>query len=246
MSLFYSIKGCVLMANTNITSSDIVSKGIDRLKNHLDGNQTNLYKSIEDNLITCCNARAGTGKTTVATLAAFDLLLKGIISKIYYIRFPDQLMQSLGAVPGELDQKEFYYFQPFYQACEEIDLDPFHLERDYIPQGTVKLDTVVSMRGTNISDAAVIIDEAQNASFKDLKLVLTRMHDDCHIALIGHSDQIDNPNCVREKAFIYYIEHMCKKQWAQRVDLKTNYRGKISNWADSLMLDEKGKPYIIE
>lgn len=234
------------MANTNITSSDIVSKGIDRLKNHLDGNQTNLYKSIEDNLITCCNARAGTGKTTVATLAAFDLLLKGIISKIYYIRFPDQLMQSLGAVPGELDQKEFYYFQPFYQACEEIDLDPFHLERDYIPQGTVKLDTVVSMRGTNISDAAVIIDEAQNASFKDLKLVLTRMHDDCHIALIGHSDQIDNPNCVREKAFIYYIEHMCKKQWAQRVDLKTNYRGKISNWADSLMLDEKGKPYIIE
>lgn len=234
------------MANTNITSSDIVSKGIDRLKNHLDGNQTNLYKSIEDNLITCCNARAGTGKTTVATLAAFDLLLKGIVSKIYYIRFPDQLMQSLGAVPGELDQKEFYYFQPFYQACEEIDLDPFHLERDYIPQGTVKLDTVVSMRGTNISDAAVIIDEAQNASFKDLKLVLTRMHDDCHIALIGHSDQIDNPNCVREKAFIYYIEHMCKKQWAQRVDLKTNYRGKISNWADSLMLDEKGKPYIIE
>ena len=234
------------MANTNITSSDIVSKGIDRLKNHLDGNQTNLYKSIEDNLITCCNARAGTGKTTVATLAAFDLLLKGIVNKIYYIRFPDQLMQSLGAVPGELDQKEFYYFQPFYQACEEIDLDPFHLERDYIPQGTVKLDTVVSMRGTNISDAAVIIDEAQNASFKDLKLVLTRMHDDCHIALIGHSDQIDNPNCVREKAFIYYIEHMCKKQWAQRVDLKTNYRGKISNWADILMLDEKGKPYIIE
>ena len=234
------------MANTNISSSDIVRDGIDRLKSKLDGNQNKLYRSIEDNLITCCNARAGTGKTTVATLACFDLLLKGVVNKIYYIRFPDQLMQSLGAVPGDMDQKESYYFQPFYQACEEIDLGPFHLDRDYRPQQTVNLETAVSMRGTNIENAAVIIDEAQNASFKDLKLVLTRLHDDCHVALIGHSDQVDNPHCVKEKAFVYYIEHMCKKQWAKRVDLKTNYRGKISNWADSLMLDEHGKPYVSE
>ena len=234
------------MSNTNISGVDIISKEIENLKQKLDGQQTKLYSSIIDNLVTCCNARAGTGKTTVATMAAFDLLQKDIVDKIYYIRFPDKLMQSLGALPGDIDEKETYYFQPFYQACEEIGLDRYHLERDYIPQDTVNLDTVVTMRGTNIKNAAVIIDETQNASFKDLKLILTRLHDDCHVAMIGHTDQIDNPNCTKEKAFVYYMEHFCKKQWAQRVDLKRNYRGKISAYADSLYLDDNGKPFVIE
>ena len=234
------------MSNTNISGVDIISKEIENLKQKLDGQQAKLYSSIIDNLVTCCNARAGTGKTTVATMAAFDLLQKDIVDKIYYIRFPDKLMQSLGALPGDIDEKETYYFQPFYQACEEIGLDRYHLERDYIPQDTVNLDTVVTMRGTNIKNAAVIIDETQNASFKDLKLILTRLHDDCHVAMIGHTDQIDNPNCTKEKAFVYYMEHFCKKQWAKRVDLKRNYRGKISAYADSLYLDDNGKPFVVE
>ena len=232
------------MANTNTSGSDIVSKEIESLKRKLDGSQTKLYESIMDNLITCCNAKAGTGKTTVATMAAFDLLQKGIIDRIYYIRFPDKLMQSLGAFPGDKDEKENYYFQPFYQACEEIGLDQYHLDRDYIPQHTVNLDTVVTMRGVNLKSAAIIIDEAQNACFKDMKLILTRIHDDCHVVIIGHTNQIDNPEYVKEKAFIYYMEHFSKQQWAKRVDLKTNYRGKISKWADSLYIDKDGKCYV--
>jgi hypothetical protein len=51
---------------------------------------------------------------------------------------------------------------------------------------------------------------------------------------------------TKEKAFIYYMEHFCKKQWAQRVDLKRNYRGKISAYADSLYLDDNGKPFVVE
>jgi predicted ribonuclease YlaK len=102
------------------------------------------------------------------------------------------------------------------------------------------------MRGINIKEAAVIVDETQNASFKDLKLLLTRLHDDCHVALIGHTAQIDNENCVKEKAFIHYMEHFCKKQWAQRVDLKHNYRGKISAYADALYLDNNDKPFVVE
>lgn len=234
------------MANTNTSGLDIISDEIESLKDKLDGNQKKLYNSIIDNLVTCCNAKAGTGKTTVATMAAFDLLQKGIVSKIFYIRFPDKLMQSLGAFPGDIGEKENYYFQPFYQACEEIGLDRYHLDRDYIPQHTVNLDTVVTMRGVNIKDSAIIIDEAQNACFKDMKLILTRIHDDCHVALIGHTNQIDNPDFVKEKAFVYYMEHFCKKQWAKRADLDRNYRGKISNWADSLYIDNNGKSYVKE
>jgi phosphate starvation-inducible protein PhoH len=235
------------MSFNKVFSPEFVSEEIDKLKQKLDGTQKKLYNSIIDNLVTTCNARAGTGKTTVATMAAFDLLQKGQVSKVYYIRFPDKLVQSLGAVPGDLDQKEDLYFAPFYQACVEIGLDREHLEREYISQEIVILDTTVTLRGYNIKDAAVIIDEAQNASFKDMKLTLTRIHDDCHIALIGHSDQIDNPQCAKEKAFVAYAEHLCKKQWAQRVDLKKNYRGKLSDWADSLYLDsETYKTYVQE
>lgn len=235
------------MSNTNTSGVDFISKEIENLKKKLDGTQMKLYNSIIDNLVTCCNAKAGTGKTTVATMAAFDLLQKEIVSKIYYIRFPDQLMQSLGALPGDIDEKEDYYFQPFYQACEEIGLDRYHLERDFVPQETVQLETIITMRGVNIKNAAVIIDETQNACFKDLKLILTRLHEDCHVAMIGHTAQIDNYHCAKEKAFIHYMEHFCSnKQWAQRVDLKKNYRGKISAFADALYLDDNGKPFVVE
>jgi phosphate starvation-inducible protein PhoH len=227
------------MGYTKKDSIDIVKGEIDALRSKLDGTQTKLYNSILDNMVTMCNARAGTGKTTVATMAAFDLLMKDIVGKIYYVRFPDKLVQSLGAFPGDKDEKEDYYFLPFYQACEEIGLDREHLNQQFVLPEIVNLETIISMRGINIKNAAVIIDEAQNASFKDMKLVLTRIHDDCHVALIGHSDQVDNPNCARERAFAAYIEHFCKKQWAQRVDLKKNYRGKLSTYADALYIDEK-------
>ena len=135
------------MSNTNTSGVDFISKEIENLKKKLDGTQLKLYNSMIDNLVTCCNAKAGTGKTTVATMAAFDLLQKGIVTKIYYVRFPDQLMQSLGALPGDIDEKEDYYFQPFYQACEEIGLDRYHLERDYVPQNTVNLETIITIIG---------------------------------------------------------------------------------------------------
>lgn len=227
------------MSYQKASSAENMSKEIEVLKSKLDGTQNKLYHSIVDNLVTMCNARAGTGKTTVATMAAFDLLQKGLVSKIYYVRFPDKLVQSLGAFPGDKDQKEDYYFLPFYQACEEIGLDRDHLEREFINQEIVNLETIISMRGINIKDAAVIIDEAQNACFKDMKLVLTRIHDDCHVVLTGHSDQVDNPHSIKERAFAAYIDHFSKKQWAQRVDLKKNYRGKLSTYADQLYLDEK-------
>jgi spermidine/putrescine transport system ATP-binding protein len=111
---------------------------------------------------------------------------------------------------------------------------------------TIVLTTDIGLRGTNIERSAVIIDEAQNMDIDTIKLILTRLHDDCHVALIGHTAQIDNDHCVKEKAFIHYMEHFCKKQWAQRVDLKHNYRGKISAYADALYLDNNDKPFVVE
>lgn len=209
----------------------------------LDGNQKALYNALLDYKVVCCNAKAGTGKTTISTLAGLDMIEKGIVSKIIYIRFPDQLTQSLGSFPGDADEKEEYYMEPIIEAFEELGIPKERLYRDYISNETVKLCTNITLRGTNIKDALVILDESQNATFKDLKLVLTRIHDSCHVALIGHSEQCDNKHCIKERAFEAYMDHMCKKQWSKRVDLKINYRGKISSWADDLLLSD-GNYYV--
>lgn len=206
----------------------------------LDRNQKAFFNALLDYKVTCCNARAGTGKTTISALAGLDMLEKDMITKIIYIRFPDQLTQSLGSFPGDADEKEDYYMEPIIEAFEELGISKERLMRDYINMERVKLCTNITLRGTNIKDALVILDEAQNATFKDLKLVLTRIHDSCHVAIIGHSDQCDNKHCIKERAFEAYMDHMCKKQWSKRVDLKTNYRGKISSWADELMLSSDG------
>lgn len=223
----------------------MINQTFAKLYKALDKDQLSFYNSIKTNIVTCCDAKAGTGKTTVAAMAAMDLLESDEVSKIIYLRFPDKMVQSLGAFPGELKEKERYYMQPFIDACEEFDIPEEKLYRDYIDYDKVFMMTNVTLRGSNFKDAAIIIDEAQNASFKDLKLVLTRIHDSCHCALIGHVAQCDNKMDNKiESPFSMYIDHLSKKSWAKTIHLKNNYRGEVSTWADSLMLTDKG--YIVD
>lgn len=221
----------------------INGKEIDRYYNRLDPYQKNYYNALysrDDIILVCVNSPAGTGKTTIAVMAALEKLREGSISKIYYIRFPDDRSLRLGYLPGDEEDKTSSYTKPFFDACEEFGIDKLHIMNmcDY---GCIELCTDISMRGTNISDAMVIIDEAQNSRFTDLKLVLTRIKDNCKVALIGHSGQNDNFKGEDSHAFEKYMEHMCKQKWAIKCDLPKNYRGKLSTWADKLELDESEK-----
>lgn len=222
----------------------IDNQSFKELYKSLDKDQNKMFNSIIENKMTCCDAKAGTGKTTIAVMAAFKLLGTDVVNKIIYIRFPDKMVQSLGAFPGELVDKEKYYMQPFFDACKELDISEDLLYKQYIPTEQVQLMTNITLRGSNFKDSAVIIDEAQNATFKDLKLVLTRLHDSCHSVLIGHVAQCDNKNADKEEAFTMYIDHLCKKSWSKKIVLKNNYRGEVSKWADSLVLTPNG--YIVD
>lgn len=220
---------------------DIINgKEIDRYYSRLDQYQKEYYEALfkKDLYLVCVNSPAGTGKTTIAVMAALEMLRQGSISKIYYIRFPDDRSLRLGYLPGDETDKTSSYTKPFFNACEEFGVSQdrvYALEED----GYIELCTDISMRGTNISDAMVIIDEAQNARFADLKLVLTRIKDNCKCVLIGYSGQTDNFKGEEEHAFEKYIEHMCKQPWAVLCDLPKNYRGKLSTWADKLEPEPK-------
>lgn len=213
----------------------IDSREIDNYYRKLDSYQREYYHTLlnDDYQMVCVNSPAGTGKTTIAVMAALEMLRKQEIGKIFYVRFPDDRSLRLGYLPGDEEDKTSSYTKPFFNACEEFGILQEGIY-DMEENGQVELCTDISMRGTNISDAAVIIDEAQNSRFADLKLVLTRIKDNCKCALIGYSGQVDNFKGEEEHAFEKYIEHMTKQSWAIECKLPKNYRGKLSTWADKL------------
>lgn len=208
------------------------SKERDRFYAKLDEHQRNYHTAILSKSVVCCNEKSGTGKTSVAVLAGLQMLAEGKVSKISYIRIPDDRSLKLGYLPGDLEAKCEYYFYPFYDACIECGLQIEAVD-ELIEQGMIELTTDLGMRGRNLKKSFVIIDECQSSNLSDLKLILTRLLDDCICVMLGHSGQFDN-FCVSDRAFERYIEHMCKKPWAVKCDLPINYRGKISRHADEL------------
>jgi phosphate starvation-inducible PhoH-like protein len=195
--------------------------------------QREYVDSIFDKQLTIVNAKAGTGKTTLAVGAA-----KIIGKPLYYIFAPVE-EDALGYTPGDVEEKEAKYIQPLLDALKEIKEDHrFALHREEHPDHINKMAWVyakshVFARGTNIKNATVIIDEAQNFTRGDLKKVLTRIHDNCQVIVIGHDGQCDLDD--RSKSgFVPYIEHFRVKDYCEIIYLTKNFRGRLARHADEL------------
>jgi phosphate starvation-inducible protein PhoH and related proteins len=189
--------------------------------------------SIFDNQLTIVNAKSGTGKTTLAVACA-KLLDQPLIHT-----FSPVEEGSLGFTPGTVEEKESKYIQPLLDALVEIREDPrFAIKSeknpDIINEGawiTAKSHTFV--RGTNIKDSTVIIDEVQNMTRGELKKILTRIHDSCHVIMIGHVEQIDLKD-PKKSGFAPYIEHFRNEPYCNVVELTKNFRGRLAQHADDL------------
>lgn len=191
-----------------------------------------------DKLIVFCNAKAGTGKTVIATGVA-DLLVKyGRYDGIVYIAAPVQETKQ-GYLPGSLEDKSEPYYEPFYQALDKIGVNINTATfSDFTSEkfGTAYIKCMVHtfMRGCNFENKVVILDEAQNLYFDEMKKVLTRMHDNCKIIVIGHSKQCDIYHNPERSGFVKYLNHFTKDDRCAVCTLSKNYRGWISNMADEL------------
>jgi phosphate starvation-inducible protein PhoH len=219
----------------SIISLSDASREVDKFYNRMDDYQRNMYSSIFDKSVVCCNCKAGTGKTTIAVAAGVTMLNRGIVNKIVYLRFPDDRSLRLGFFPGNMDEKSQYYFYPLFEALYNFGFRDEDIE-NYIYNEQIEICTDVALRGRNIEKSLVICDESQNARFSDLKLALTRLHDSSKCFLLGMSAQRDNFKGTEEYAFEKYIDHLTQKSWAVNIDLVKNYRGKISTWCDELEL----------
>lgn len=207
----------------------------------LDSEQKEFASSIwsDNNDIIFCNSKAGTGKTTIATGVANLLVQNGKYTKIVYVVSPYGERKQ-GYLPGDQAQKSSVYFEPFIEALIICNVNPYTAIEgfdgiDSKKQGTayIKCMTDTYMRGTNLDDAVVIIDEAQNFTTEQLKKVLTRVSDNTKVIVVGHTLQCDLDK-KSASGFMKYIEHFDGQERAQICTLVNNHRGWVSRHADEL------------
>jgi len=134
---------------------------------------------------------AGTGKTLLATYAAIKSLYDGSVDRIVITRPIVEAGESLGFLPGSLEDKIDPYLRPIYDSLKIL------LTHDKIRElrDSFKLEVspIAYMRGRSLTNAYVILDEAQNATIPQVKMVLTRLGHDTQIALTGDCSQSDLP-----------------------------------------------------
>ena len=206
----------------------------------LDAEQAVFVREImsPDKTIIFCNARAGTGKTTLA-MGVANILVQDKRNKydgIIYIVSPYG-EQKQGFLRGDLKEKSEVYFEPAYQAMIEVGMNPNSdiMQESMVSKkrgdGFVKCITHTFLRGPNMQNKIVIIDEAQNFTVPELKKTLTRLHDTCKCIVIGHTGQIDISG---KSGFARYIDHFRDQERCAVCELTVNHRGWLSTHADAL------------
>jgi predicted ribonuclease YlaK len=206
----------------------------------LDEEQIAFVDAIKDpeKSIVFCDAPAGTGKTTLAMGMAQILVLdkRNELDGIVYIVSPYG-EQKQGYLPGSITEKSEVYYEPAYQAMIEVGMNP-HVDvynESMVSrkkgEAYVKMLTHTYLRGTNLQNKVVILDESQNYTVAELKKVLTRCHDTCKVIVIGHTGQID----IRGgSGFSRYLDHFDGHEKCAVCKLTTNHRGWLSTYADQL------------
>jgi phosphate starvation-inducible PhoH-like protein len=135
---------------------------------------------------------AGTGKTFLAVAHGAGLLLRGDVERLIVSRPAVEAGERLGFLPGDLTEKVDPYMAPVWEALTDI-LGAEQLRRRR-EKGEIEVAPIAFLRGRTLSHAFVIVDEAQNASRAQMKMVLTRIGEGSRMAVTGDPTQIDLPN----------------------------------------------------
>jgi len=154
-------------------------------------NQRVLVNECNKNDLIFAIGPAGTGKTYTAIALAVRALKNREIKKIILSRPAVEAGENLGFLPGDLKEKIDPYLQPLYDALQDM-IPPRKLE-DFIKDGIIEIAPLAFMRGRTLSNAFVILDEAQNTTINQLKMFLTRMGLNAKFIVTGDVTQIDLP-----------------------------------------------------
>lgn len=166
--------------------------------------QAEYMQKMQDNDIVVGIGPAGTGKTYLAVAAAVDALTRKHVRRIVLARPAVEAGENLGFLPGDLQAKIDPYLRPLYDALDEM--MPFERVQRALEQRVIEVAPLAFMRGRTLGDAFVIVDEAQNATTMQMKMLLTRLGVNSKMVITGDKTQVDLPK--RDDSGLMQIERI--------------------------------------
>jgi phosphate starvation-inducible PhoH-like protein len=182
----------------------IILPGLRRVIQAKTAGQREYLKAVAQHDIVIGIGPAGTGKTYLAVAAAVDALARKRVRRIILARPAVEAGESLGFLPGDVQEKVDPYLRPLYDALE--DMMPHDRVQKAIETRTIEIAPLAYMRGRTLSDAFVILDEAQNATGMQMKMFLTRLGVNSRAVITGDKTQIDLTN--REDSGLLQVERI--------------------------------------
>lgn len=158
-------------------------------------NQQKLVRSFLENDLTFALGPAGTGKTYIAIALAVRALKNREVRKIILSRPAVEAGEKLGFLPGDMKDKIDPYLQPLYDALE--DMIPQNKLKEYMETNVIQIAPLAFMRGRTLSDAVIVLDEAQNTTVHQIKMFLTRLGMNAKMIITGDMTQIDLPHSTQ-------------------------------------------------
>jgi phosphate starvation-inducible PhoH-like protein len=155
-------------------------------------NQAAYVRALYDSPLVFGVGPAGTGKTYLAAAVAVSMLSRGQVDRIVLSRPAVEAGERLGFLPGDMREKVDPYLRPLYDAL--YDLMPGDRVMDRLESGEIEIAPLAFMRGRTLSNAFVILDEAQNTTSVQMKMFLTRLGENSRMAVTGDQSQIDLPS----------------------------------------------------
>ncbi|HUP18952.1 MAG TPA: PhoH family protein [Gemmatimonadota bacterium] len=203
---FYDELGSGDDSLARLEAGKVVVRGTQKIIKPKTGGQEAYLRAIAANDIVVSIGPAGTGKTYLAVAMAIDALHKKEVRRIVLARPAVEAGETLGFLPGDLQEKVDPYLRPLYDALE--DMLPQEKVRRFLESRVIEIAPLAYMRGRTLADAFVILDEAQNATTSQMKMFLTRLGLNSRAVITGDKTQIDLP--ARQESGLLQVERILK------------------------------------
>ena len=182
-------------AKKKMSKGDITIKTKKKSISPRSPNQATYMNAIADHEMVFGLGPAGTGKTYLAVAMGVNMYLEGKVERLIFTRPALEAGERIGFLPGDMKEKVDPYLRPIYDAMH--DMLPWDFMLKKMEEGDIEVAPLAFMRGRTLSNAFVILDEAQNTTCTQMKMFLTRMGESSRMVITGDLTQTDLPQGVK-------------------------------------------------